>query len=88
MKVTVNFDCTPEEARAFMGLPDVKPMQEALLAELEQQMRANMQAMTPQALLNTWLPAGLQGAEQMQKMFLSQLQNMMSSSVSKTADKK
>jgi hypothetical protein len=23
MKVTVEFDCTPEEARRFMGLPDV-----------------------------------------------------------------
>jgi len=24
MKVTVEFDCTPEEARLFMGLPDVE----------------------------------------------------------------
>ena len=24
MKVTVEFDCTPEEARRFMGLPDVE----------------------------------------------------------------
>ena len=23
MKVTIEIDCTPEEARAFMGLPDV-----------------------------------------------------------------
>ena len=35
MKVTVNIDCTPEEARAFMGLPDVQPMQKAMLAEME-----------------------------------------------------
>jgi hypothetical protein len=26
MKVTVNVDCTPEEARAFLGLPDVSPV--------------------------------------------------------------
>ena len=26
MKITVDVDCTPEEARAFLGLPDVKPM--------------------------------------------------------------
>ncbi len=24
MKVTVEFDCTPDEARRFMGLPDVE----------------------------------------------------------------
>ena len=35
MKVTINIDCSPEEARTFMGLPDVRPMQEALLKELE-----------------------------------------------------
>ncbi|WP_420846806.1 DUF6489 family protein [Microvirga tunisiensis] len=28
MKITMDVECTPEEARAFLGLPDVKPMQE------------------------------------------------------------
>ena len=28
MKITVNVDCTPEEARAFLGLPDVSPIQD------------------------------------------------------------
>lgn len=77
MKVTVNFDCTPEEARSFMGLPDVKPLQESLMKEMEERLRANMQAMTPEAMFKTWLPAGIQGAEQLQKMFWSQFQNMM-----------
>ncbi|WP_246690506.1 DUF6489 family protein [Microvirga aerophila] len=27
--------CTPEEARTFLGLPDVKPMQEHLMRELQ-----------------------------------------------------
>ena len=26
MKVTVDVDCTPAEARAFRGLPDVSPI--------------------------------------------------------------
>ncbi len=29
MKITVDIDCTPEEARAFFGLPNVQPMQDA-----------------------------------------------------------
>ena len=33
MKFTVNVECTPEEARAFMGLPDVQPMQEAMMQD-------------------------------------------------------
>lgn len=78
MKVTVNVDCTPEEARAFMGLPDVQPMQEALMQELEQRLRENIQAMNPEAMVKTWLPASIQGAEQLQKMFWTQVQQTMS----------
>jgi hypothetical protein len=73
MKIKVDIDCTPEEARAFLGLPDVAPMQEALMAELQKRMMANLQAMEPEQLFKTWLPAGLQGWEQLQKAFWSQM---------------
>ena len=39
MKFKVDIDCTPDEARAFFGLPDVKPLQEALLPEVEERLR-------------------------------------------------
>jgi len=77
MKITVDVDCTPEEARHFFGLPDVKPMQDALMQQIQDRMSANLQAMEPEAMLKTWLPAGLQGFEQMQKMFWSQMTNAM-----------
>ena len=73
MKVTMNVDCTPEEARAFLGLPDVKPMQEQLMRELQDRMAANIRAMEPEAMLRTWLPATLKGFEQMQEIFMSQM---------------
>lgn len=73
MKVKIDIDCTPEEARAFMGLPDVKPMQDAMMKEVEERMRANLQAMDPEAMFKTWLPAGIQGWEQLQRMFWSQM---------------
>jgi len=73
MKVTINIDCTPEEARAFFGLPDVKPMQDAMMAEIEKRMRANMDAMDPETLFKTWLPVGMQGWEQLQKAFWGQM---------------
>lgn len=73
MKVTIDIDCTPQEARTFFGLPDVEPMQAALMAELEKRLRANMAQMDPETMLKTWLPVGLQGFEQIQKMFWDQL---------------
>ena len=36
MKATMNIDCTPEEARVFLGLPDVQPMQEHLMKEMQE----------------------------------------------------
>ena len=73
MNIKIDIDCTPEEARTFFGLPDVKPMQEALMAQLEERMAANFAAMDPETLLKTWMPMGLQGFEQMQKAFWSQM---------------
>lgn len=84
MKVTVNVECTPEEARSFMGLPDVKPMQETLMAELEQRLRGNIQAMSPESMVQTWLPASMQGADHLQKMFWNQLQQMVAGVVGTT----
>ena len=73
MKVHVEIDCTPEEARAFFGLPDVAPMQERLMKDVEERTVAAMKSMEPDALLKTWLPAGLKGLEQLQEMFFSQM---------------
>ena len=86
MKVTINIDCSPEEARTFMGLPDVRPMQEALLKELEARLRDNMQAMSPEAMLETWLPATLQNADQLQNMFWGQVRQMMAGAADTVKD--
>ena len=43
MKITMDVECTPEEARAFLGLPDVKPMQEQLMREVQDRMTANIE---------------------------------------------
>jgi len=84
MKVTVNVECTPEEARSFLGLPDVAPMQEAVMNELQQQMLSNINAMSSESMMQTWMPQGMQGAENLQKMFWGQVQNMMSGVVDTT----
>lgn len=72
MKITVDIDCTPEEARTFLGLPDVKPMQDVLMQQIQDRMVSTLSAMEPETMLKTWLPAQVQGLEQIQKMFWSQ----------------
>ena len=73
MKIKLDIDCTPEEVREFFGLPRVKPVQEELLKEVQERLRANIKAMDPEAMLKTWLPATLQGFEQLQEMFVRQM---------------
>jgi Family of unknown function (DUF6489) len=72
MKFTVDVDCTPEEARTFMGLPDVKPMQDAMMQQVQDRMTSALSAMDPESIVRTWLPAGVQSMDQIQKMFWSQ----------------
>jgi hypothetical protein len=73
MKISLDIDCTPDELRGFLGMPEIKPMQEQLLKEVEERMRANLKALDAETLLKTWLPAGLKGFEQLQEMFKSQM---------------
>ena len=73
MNIKLDIDCTPEELRGFFGLPDVRPMQEELLKEVEARVRASLKALDPETMLKTWLPAGLKGFEQLQEMFMSQV---------------
>ena len=82
MKVNVEVTCTPEEARAFFGLPDLGPMQQRVMGEIEDRLRSSLNAMNPEMIFKTWLPASMQGVDQMQQMqqaFWSQLANIAGS---------
>lgn len=88
MKITVNVECTPEEARAFLGLPDVKPMQDALMQQLQDRISANIAAMDPETMVKTWLPVGLQGFEQLQKFMWNQAMSAMTGGQTTPKDQK
>ena len=87
MKVKFDIECTPEEARKFMGLPDVQPMQDVLMKELEERMRENINSLDPEVMLKTWLPATIEGWGQVQKMFWDQM-GMNTPEASKAATNK
>jgi hypothetical protein len=71
MKVNVEIDCTPLEARQFFGLPDVAPMQTAVMDKLQQQMMANIEKVSPEALMQSWFTFDPKIAERFQDMFVT-----------------
>lgn len=54
MKFTVNLDCTPQEARAFLGLPDVQPLHDAWLARAQSLMTEGMTPPDVERLTRAW----------------------------------
>jgi hypothetical protein len=87
MKVNVEVTCTPEEARAFFGLPDIKPMQDRIMGEIEERLKSSLNSMNPEQVFKTWLPASMQGVEQMQQMqqvFWQQLAGIASGTTKKS----
>lgn len=73
MKIKFDIDCTPAEARAFLGLPDVAPLQAEMMAAVKERMAGALATMDPETLMKTWLPGAAQSVEQMQKAFWEQL---------------
>src|ERR1700733_6059511 len=71
MKVNVEIDCTPLEARQFFGLPDVQPMQTAVMEKLQKQMLDNIQKVSPEALMQSWLTFDPKITERFQEMFVT-----------------
>ncbi len=75
MKMKIELDLTPEEARRMMGLPDVSGLHAKMLSELEKRMKAAMDSRDPEAMLRAWMPLssgsvsgfGNQAFEQFQK---------------------
>jgi len=68
MKVKLEVDCTPAEARAFLGLPDVEGLNDQLVTEMKRRMDDNIMAMQPDELMKTWTSFGLQAQDQFRKL--------------------
>ena len=58
MKVKIDIDCTPEEARTFFGLPDLGPLQQEMLKAMQERMKSAMGAMDPEVIMKAWMPGG------------------------------
>ena len=68
MKVTVNVDCTPQEARTFFGQPDLEAFNAWLVEEMKARYAANLDAVRPEELMKTWMSFGGQSMDQFRKL--------------------
>jgi len=64
MKVRIEAECTPEEARAFLGLPDVAPFNARVVDEMTRRLEANSASLKPEELMRNWMAWGGAATEQ------------------------
>ncbi len=68
MNVKIEIDCTPAEARSFLGLPDVSALNEHVVAEMQRRMDSNLAMLQPEELMKTWSALGGQAQDQFRKL--------------------
>jgi hypothetical protein len=84
MKFTVNVECSPEEARRFIGLPDVSPMNEMLVSEMSKRMEQNINLMDPTTMMSAWMSVGTQAQDAFVKLMSTGSANAMKAFKDKT----
>jgi len=86
MKVNVEIDCTPLEARQFFGLPDVQPMQTVVMDNLQKQMLANIEKVSPEALMRAGSRSIPKIAERFGDMFVTMAASAVCAPATRNSD--
>lgn len=69
MKLRLDVDCTPEEARRFLGLPDLTPVHDVFVGRMQEFVGKGVNPAEAEAMIRSWMSAGLQGLGAVQKAF-------------------
>ena len=69
MKITVDVDCTPEEARRFMGLPDMSAVHDAYVEKMKKTIEEGVTPDAVEAMMRNWMPMGEAGMNLWRTMF-------------------
>jgi hypothetical protein len=56
MKISVDVDCTPEEARRFLGLPDLTAVHEAYVQRMIKAASEGLTAESAAEMMKSWGP--------------------------------
>ena len=68
MNITMNIDCTPEEARRFMGLPDMAPIHDLYLDKMKEAMTTGITPDMMENMMRSWAPMGEMGMNAWRQM--------------------
>ena len=68
MKVKLEVDCTPAEARLFLGLPDVESLNKHVVDEMKSRIDAGVAMAAPEELMKSWMTLGGQATDQFRKL--------------------
>ena len=67
MRLTIDVDCTPEEARTFFGMPDVAPLNKMVVDEMMRRAKENLDTLAdPERFMAQMMAMGGKGLEQFQ----------------------
>lgn len=69
MKINVEIECTPEEARRVMGLPDFTPLHDKYTSMLMDMMDKGVQPEMLEAVVKSWVPMGEAGMNFWRRLF-------------------
>jgi hypothetical protein len=63
MKISFDIDCTPAEARAFLGLPDLTPLHDLYLDKMTGFVTEGIGPADFERMTRAWLPGMSEGLE-------------------------
>ncbi|MGK6318777.1 DUF6489 family protein [Sphingomonas sp. DT-204] len=71
MKINVEIDCTPEEARRAIGLPDLTPLHDRYVAIMQEAMNGGASPELLESVMKSWAPMGEAGLNLWRTLFES-----------------
>ncbi len=84
MKINIDIDVSPEEARRFFGLPDVSPIQDKIVERVQAQIDATSDPAYLGKLASQLVAGGVQSVDAFQRTFF----DLVSAGSKRKSDKK
>ncbi len=68
MKFNIEVDCTPEEVRRLVGLPDLTGVHDVYLDKVKATMEKGVTPDMVENMVRTWVPGGAAGVDMMREL--------------------
>lgn len=68
MKFTIDVDCTPEELRRLLGMPDLSPLHDFYLDQMKGMMKTGITPDMVEGMVRNWMPMGEAGLNLVQSV--------------------